>query len=231
MDVADNFFLDCTRQARYRPARHPAKNNKSGGIVSTGKEWFLALLAVAGMAMSSASMAQFDGIYFGGGFTRFKATETALDPATQSSFTLGNEDHQGGFNGFLGYAFTFGNLVNIGLEGSYSGQVGKVSVMSLGLTVADGLEEAAAFSILPGFKLGTSALIYGRVGTAQAKLKAQDGSFSQTHKGMLYGLGMKGAVAKNASVLVEYQNYDMKEKDGVKPEATGVLLGVQYSFN
>jgi len=29
---------------------------------------------------------------------------------------------------------------------------------------------------------------------------------------------------------VEYQNYDMKEKDGIKPEATGVPLGVQYGF-
>ena len=198
--------------------------------MSIRKIAFTALLAVAGMAMSSASMAQFDGIYFGGGFTRFKATETALDPATQSSFTLGNEEHQGGLNGFLGYAFTFGSLLNIGLEGSYSGQVGKVSVMSLGLTVADGLEEAGAFSILPGFKFGTTGLVYARIGAAQAKLKAQDGSFSQTHKGMLYGLGMKQAVTKNVSLLVEYQNYDMKEKDGIKPEATGVLVGVQYGF-
>ena len=80
-------------------------------------------------------------------------------------------------------------------------------------------------SFLPGLKLGNGALIYGRVGAAQAKLKSATCNSSLTYKGMLYGIGMKGAVAKNLALVVEYQNYVLKEKEGAKPEAVGVMLG------
>ena len=190
---------------------------------------FAALLAAAGMAISSASMAQFDGLYIGGGFTRFKASETANDPVTDSSMTLGVADHQGGFNGNVGLAFSL-QMLSLGVEASYAPQVGKITVRTAGTDFSDGIEDAAAVSILPGLKLGTGALLYARIGAAQAKLKSQSGGFSQTHKGTLYGLGMKGAVAKNLAVVVEYQNYDLKEKEGVKPEAVGVMLGAQFTF-
>jgi opacity protein-like surface antigen len=197
--------------------------------VSTRKILFGALLAAAAMAMSSASMAQFDGLYIGGGFTRFKASETANDPVTDSSITLGVADHQGGFNGNVGFGFSV-SMLHLGVEASYSNQVGEITVRTGGTDFSDGVEEAGAVSILPGLKLGTGALIYARFGAAQAKLKSQSGGFSQTHKGTLYGLGMKGAVAKNLALVVEYQNYDLKEKEGVKPDAVGVLLGAQYTF-
>ena len=188
-----------------------------------------ALLAAAAMATSSASLAQFDGFYIGGGFTRFKASETANDPTTDSSITLGVADHQGGLAGNVGFGLSM-SVLYLGVEGSYSGQVGKVTVRTNGTDLSDGVEEAAAVSILPGLKLGTGALIYGRIGAAQAKLKSQSGDFSQTHKGTLYGLGMKGAVAKNLAVVVEYQNYDLKEKEGIKPESVCVVLGFQYTI-
>lgn len=188
-----------------------------------------ALLAAAAMATSTAGIAQFDGIYIGGGFTRFKASETANDAVTDSSITLGVADHQGGFNGNVGFGFSL-SLLHLALEASYSNQIGKVTVRSGGAEISDGLEEAGAFSILPGLKLGTGALIYARIGMAQAKLKAQSGGFSQTHKGTLFGVGMKGAVAKNLALVVEYQNYDMKEKEGIKPDAVGLLLGAQFTF-
>jgi opacity protein-like surface antigen len=197
--------------------------------VSIRKILFAAMLAAAAMATSTASMAQFDGLYIGAGFTRFKASETATDPVTDSSVTLGVADHQGGFNGNVGFGFSV-SVIHVALEASYSNQVGNITVRSGGTDISDGLEEAGAVSILPGVKLGTGALIYGRIGTAQAKLKAQSGGFSQTHKGTLYGVGMKGAVAKNLALVVEYQNYDMKEKEGIKPDAVGVLLGAQYTF-
>jgi opacity protein-like surface antigen len=190
---------------------------------------FGALLAAAAMAMSSASMAQFDGLYIGGGFTRFKASETANDPVTDSSITLGVAGHQGGFNGNIGFAFSV-SMLSLGVEASYSNQVGEITVRTGGTDFSDGVEEAGAVSILPGFKLGTGALIYARIGAAQAKLKSQSGDFTQTHKGTLYGIGMKGAVAKNLALVVEYQNYDLKAKEGIKPDAVGVLLGAQYTF-
>jgi len=211
------------------PANKKTNNKKKGGFVSIRKIAFAALLAVAGMATSSASMAQFDGLYIGGGFTRFKASETANDPVTDSSVTLGAADHQGGLNGFLGFGVSL-SVLHLAVEGSYSSQVGKITVRSGGVDVSDGVEEAGAVSIMPGLKLGTSALIYARIGMAQAKLKSQTGDFTQTHKGTLFGLGMKGAVHKNLCLVVEYQNYDLKEKEGIKPDAVGVLLGAQYTF-
>ena len=197
--------------------------------MSIRKILFAALLAGAGMAMSTASMAQFDNLYIGGGFTRFKASETANDPATDSSITLGVADHQGGFNGNVGFAFSV-SVLSFGVEASYSNQVGKITVRTAGVDVSDGVGDAAAVSFLPGLKLGTGALLYGRIGAAQAKLKSESGDFSQTHKGMLYGVGMKGAVARNLALVVEYQNYVLKEKEGIKPESVGVLLGAQYTF-
>ena len=188
-----------------------------------------ALLAAAAMATSSVSMAQFDGLYIGGGFTRFKASETANDPVSDSSITLGVADHQGGLNGNVGFGVSM-SILHLAVEASYSNQVGEITVRAGGTDFSDGVEEAAAVSILPGLKLGTGALIYARIGAAQAKLKAQSGGFSQTHKGTLFGVGMKGAVTKNLALVVEYQNYDLKEKEGIKPDAVGLLLGAQYSF-
>jgi len=205
-------------------------NKKKGVFVSTRKILFGALLAAATMAMSSTSMAQFDSIYFGGGFTRFKATETFTDPVSVSSVTFGNDSHQGGFNGFLGYGLGLGSLVHIALEGSYSSQVGQASATAFGVTTNHGLEEAAALSILPGLKFTPTGLFYARIGAAQAKYKDSQGTFSQTHKGTLFGVGMKQEVARHAALLVEFQNYVMKEKDGLKPESTGVLLGFQFSL-
>ena len=199
--------------------------------MSIRKIAFAALLAVAGMAMSSASMAQFDGIYIGGGFTRFKAFET-LDnffgvPGLRGTGSA--EDHQGGFNGNVGYGFSL-SILHLAVEASYSNQIGKTTLKFNGQEFSDELKDAAAVSIMPGLKLGTGALIYARIGAAQAKFQAQSVGTKETRNGTLYGLGMKGAVHKNLCLVVEYQNYDLKEKDGFKPEAVGVLLGAQYTF-
>jgi opacity protein-like surface antigen len=198
--------------------------------VSIRRILFAALLAGAAMAMSTASLAQFDGLYIGGGFTRFKASETLPDfPFVGDSTTIGVQDHQGGFNGNAGFGFSL-SMLYLAVEASYSSQIGKITVTRGGTDFSDGVEQAGAVSILPGLKLGTGALIYARIGTAQATLKSQSGDFSQTHKGTLFGIGMKGAVAKNLALVVEYQNYDLKEKEGVKPDAVGVVLGAQYTF-
>ena len=66
--------------------------------MSFKKILFAAVLAAAGMTMSSTSMAQFDGLYIGGGFARFTAVETAVDSVNNSSITFGGDQHQGGFN-------------------------------------------------------------------------------------------------------------------------------------
>ena len=199
--------------------------------MSIRKFAFAALLAVAGMTVSSASMAQFDGLYLGLGFTRFKAFET-LDnffgvPGLRGTGSA--EEHQGGFNGNIGYGFGMG-ILHLAVEASYSNQVGKATLQFNGQEFSDELKDAAAVSILPGLQLGTSALIYARVGTAQAKFQAASVDTTDKRNGTLLGLGMKGAVHKNLCLVVEYQNYAFKEKDGFKPEAVGVVLGAQYTF-
>lgn len=199
--------------------------------MSIRKFAFAALLAVAGMTVSSASMAQFDGLYLGLGFTRFKAFET-LDnffgvPGLRGTGSA--EEHQGGFNGNIGYGFGMG-ILHLAVEASYSNQVGKATLQFNGQEFSDELKDAAAVSILPGLQLGTSALIYARVGTAQAKFQAASVDTTDKRNGTLLGLGMKGAVHKNLCLVVEYQNYTFKEKDGFKPEAVGVVLGAQYTF-
>jgi hypothetical protein len=41
---------------------------------------------------------------------------------------------------------------------------------------------------------------------------------------------MKQALGSNGALVVEYQNYEMNEKDGIQPRATGVLIGLQFSL-
>jgi opacity protein-like surface antigen len=197
--------------------------------VSIRKTFFAALLSVAGMAISPASVAQIDGLYVGGAFARFTATETSIDPATDSSITFGGENHQGGFNVNAGFGGSVGPLY-LGAEVSYTNQIGEIMVRVLGTEIIDGLEEAAAVSILPGIKFGNTGLLFARIGAAQAKLKGSDGSFSQKHDGLLFGIGMKQALGSRGAVVVEYQNYDFKEKEGLEPRATGVLIGLQFSL-
>jgi hypothetical protein len=197
--------------------------------VSFRKILFAALLAAAGMAMSSASMAQFDGLYIGGGLARFTAVETAVDSVNNSSITFGGDKHQGGFNVFAGLGGSVGPL-HLAAEASYSNQIGEINVRIMGVDVVDGLEEAAAVSLLPGIKFGNTGLLYARIGATQAKLKGADGSFTQTHDGVLFGLGTKLALGSNGAIVVEYQNYDLKEKEGIQPRATGVLIGLQLTL-
>src|SRR6185503_19364275 len=186
--------------------------------MSIRKISFAALLAAAGMTMSSASMAQFSGLYIGGGFGRFKATETFTDPATNSTTTFGAEDYLGGWNVNAGFGGSAGPLY-LAVEASYMNQVGEVSLRVNGVTFADALEDVAAVSILPGIKFGPDGLAYLRIGAAQAKLVGADGRFSQKHDGLVYGIGMKQAVGRHGAVFVEFQNYEFKEKGGLKPAA------------
>jgi outer membrane protein with beta-barrel domain len=197
--------------------------------VSFKKILFAALLAAAGMAMSSTSMAQFDGLYIGGGFARFTAVETAIDSVSNSSITFGGDRHQGGFNVNAGLGGSVGPI-HLAAEVSYSNQIGEINVRIMGVDVIDGLEEAAAVSLLPGIKFGNTGLLYARIGATQAKLKGADGSFTQKHDGVLFGVGTKLALGSNGAIVVEYQNYDMKEKEGIQPRATGVLIGLQFSL-
>jgi opacity protein-like surface antigen len=84
-------------------------------------------------------------------------------------------------------------------------------------------------SVLPGYKFGPNTLGFVRVGAAQAKLKAEGGP-SQTHNGIVFGIGVKQAVSPNLALSLEYQNYDLEEKDDLTPRSTGVVLGVQFTF-
>ena len=156
----------------------------------------------------------------------FKATETAS--ASGSTLTAGNEDHQAGLNLNAGFGHSFGSFHLAG-EVAFTSQIGEVTAQLGGFSFTDSLEEAITLSVLPGYKFGPNSLGFVRVGAAQAKLKAEGGP-SQTHSGIVFGIGVKQAVSRNLAVSLEYQNYDLEEKDGLTPRSTGVVLGVQFAF-
>ena len=185
----------------------------------------LALSAVAGSAC-----AQYDGLYVGGGVGMYKGS-VEFNPG---AFTAGDTKHRSGVNLNIGYGHTFDKF-NLAGELSYTNTIGRVSP-GAGFTAK--LDDAWAWSILPGYKLSNSALLYGRLGMASAKTSGNAllPDSGKTHRGALYGVGVKLAMDKNWSGVVEYQSYDLKSKDypigggSAKPSASGIVLGAQYAF-
>jgi len=198
---------------------------------------FRNILAIAGFALAAvgtSAFAQFDGIYAGAGLSFTKGT-MEFD---NGGGTVGDNKHRMGLNLNVGYGHSFGNF-NLAGELSYADKLGRIDSVSLGGPSAN-LEKAWALSVLPGFKVGNNALLFGRVGWAQAKTAgsafttANIGAGSQKHDGTLWGIGGKYAFTRNVSAVVEYQVYDLNSKSyagqGVKPQSTGIVLGVQYAF-
>ena len=188
------------------------------------------LLAALGTALAaSAAHAQFDGIFFGGGLGLYKATIEV-----PGAFTFGNDKHMAGLNLNAGYGRSFGQF-NLAGELRYANEIGKVDVSAI--SVSGKLQNAWSVSVLPGYKFGDAALVFGRLGYTRAELT---GSFlnpdgSKTHTGWLWGLGAKGAFTRNLSLSVEYQFYDLKSENypingPLQPASTGVLIGVQYTL-
>jgi opacity protein-like surface antigen len=185
--------------------------------------------ALAFALAASAAHAQFDGIFFGGGIGLYKATVEVPD-----AFTFGNNKHMAGLNLAAGYGRSFGQF-NLAGEARYANEIGKIDVSAV--SVSAKLENAWSLSVLPGYKFGNAALVFGRLGYTRAEL---NGSFlapdsSKTHTGLLWGLGAKAAFNRNLSLTVEYQFYDLKREDypvngPLQPAATGIVVGVQYAL-
>ena len=95
--------------------------------MSTRKILVAALLAAAAMAMSTASMAQFDGLYIGGRVHQVQSLRDGPRSRHRLAGTLGVSDHQGGFNGNVGFGFSM-QMLSLGVEASYANQIGKVTV-------------------------------------------------------------------------------------------------------
>jgi len=186
-------------------------------------------VALATVLAASSAHAQFDGIFFGGGIGLYKATVEVPD-----AFTFGNDKHIAGINLAAGYGRSFGQF-NIAGEARYANEIGKVDVSAF--SVSAKLQNAWSFSVLPGYRFGNAALVFGRLGYTRAELT---GSFlnpdsSKTHTGWLWGLGAKAAFNRNLSLSVEYQFYDLKREDypingPLQPSSSGVVIGVQYAL-
>jgi opacity protein-like surface antigen len=153
--------------------------------------------------------------------------------------TLGNSADKAGINLAAGYGHSFGNF-NIAAEGSYINTLGEVD---FGAGFKGTLKDGWALSVLPGYKFGDRALMFARLGYAQAKTTGNIltdglGTSGQTHSGLLYGIGAKAAFNRNLSLTVEYELYDLKGKnypfsgftEEIAPKAAGVVLGVQYTL-
>ena len=188
------------------------------------------IVAALGIALGAgAAHAQFDGIFFGGGVGFYKATVQVPD-----AFTFGNDKHVAGLNLNAGYGRSFGELHLAG-EARYANEIGKVDLP--GVAVSAKLDNAWSISVLPGYKFGNNALLFGRLGYTRAELKGSflDPDTAKTHTGWLWGIGAKGAFSRNLALSVEYQFYDLKRKDypingPLQPAATGIVIGVQYAL-
>lgn len=186
-----------------------------------------AALAIA--LAASAAHAQFDGIYLGGGIGLYKATVEV-----PNAFTFGGNKHVAGLNLAAGYGRSFGQF-NVAGEARYANEIGKIDVSAV--PVSAKLENAWSLSVLPGYKFGNAALLFGRLGYTRAKLTGSflDPDSSKTHTGWLWGLGAKAAFNRNLSLSVEYQFYDLKREDypvngPLQPASSGIVIGVQYAL-
>jgi opacity protein-like surface antigen len=188
------------------------------------------LMAALSTALAaSAAHAQFDGIFFGGGIGLYKATVEV-----PGAFTFGNDKHDAGLNLNAGYGRSFGQF-NLAGEVRYANEVGKIDVSAVSLSAK--LRNAWSLSVLPGYKFGDAALLFGRLGYARAELSGNflDPDSSKTHTGWLWGVGAKGALSRNLALSVEYQFYDLKSEDypingPLQPSSNGVVIGVQYTL-
>jgi len=202
------------------------------------KKILAATVLGAGMVAGSAH-AQFDGFYLGAGLSFFKGEAELSTPLLASKGTRSDDGYRAGLNLNAGYGHSWGNF-NLAGEFSYLGNPGKFNYTFLGTPVGVEHEGHWALSVLPGYKLNNSTMLFGRLGYAQGKSSLNIGGTvgEEKFKGTMYGIGVKHAFNRKWSGVFEYQMLSMRSKDpatfggftSLKPNPSGFVLGAQYSF-
>lgn len=126
----------------------------------------------------------------------------------------------------LGDNFVLGLGVDAGLSSLKSGSV---------LGADAGLYDMYSLYLAPGVSLSDSVLLYGKLGTANARVKYSGASSgSQDISGLAYGLGVRMYYDRNVYFNLEYQqfHYDDKHVGNITlgEQSNQFSVGVGYRF-
>jgi opacity protein-like surface antigen len=180
------------------------------------------------MAMGTANASNFDGAYAGVTLGSYQTdVDISVSGATAS---IPDDGNQIGLGVQLGYNKSFSGF-NLGAEFQYQGNQGKASLSTVDMEITNGY----SLSIMPGFEINESILVYGRLGIGSIDVEASVDSLSETESfdTTVLGLGIKGNISENMDVSFEYKQLKAdKTISGYKfePESTGLELGLQYRF-
>lgn len=195
------------------------------------------LLAIALSVVSinaSAASSNFEGFYIGASASalkldaKLKSTDPTIKFSDGDSTSLGVN---------LGYGTVNGSFY-VGAEAALRNNYGKAED-STGLIKVEG-KQGWDLSILPGYLINQTTLIYGRIGitsiNGEMTIPVLSLSGSEDMDGMICGLGLQKAFTENLSGKIEYTHVtaskSFNELGGYKieGEATGASVGIQYTF-
>jgi OOP family OmpA-OmpF porin len=194
--------------------------NIKGGFMSIRKNSIAALLAAAGMAISSASMAQAKpaetGFYAGASFGQSEA-----DGSCPAGFSCDFKDTE--WKIFGGYRINrnFAAEVFYANHGEISVKVGGASATAESSTFG-----IAALGILP---LGGNFELFGKLGIGSTSVDATatagglSAGASDSGSDLLFGVGAVYNFNRNLGVRAEYEHYN-------DSEINVLSIGVQYRF-
>lgn len=190
-----------------------------------------ALLATAGANAAS----DFDGSYVGVGATMGKGTWS------ESVLTTNEGSFEVGANLNAGYGTTFGSFY-LGGDFAYNtngGDLGKNTMVVSRVTInTQAKAKSSKFvSIVPGFVVAPSTMIYGRFGIGSGDFEVSAiGSNGRsaavgTNGGLkTIGAGVRYNVIKNVSAIAEISQTTAFNTDGAEPRIQTITAGVQYRF-
>jgi OOP family OmpA-OmpF porin len=186
--------------------------------MSIRKALIAVLLAAAGMAVSSASMAQSaeKGFYAGASFGQSEA-----DGSCPTGFSCDFKDTD--WKIFGGYRF----MRHLAVEGFYADH-GEITVKSGAVTATaqSSTFGVAAVGILP---LGGNFELFGKLGVGSTSVDATasapgvSAGASDSGSDVLYGVGALYNFTRNLGVRAEYERYN-------DSEINVLSIGVQYRF-
>lgn len=138
-----------------------------------------------------------------------------------------------------GFAMTPDWVMTLGLSyGLNSADTGSIAYTFTGAqTLTTKVKEHVAVSMAPGYRVGSSALVYGKLSYHQIKAEYTDtltGSGSITPTGTGVGFGAAFALAPHLELRTEYEavNYDAKTVNltSVTTKQTALNVGLLYKF-
>jgi hypothetical protein len=181
-------------------------------------------------------------------FSMFAILNSACAGGLSMSLSLDRTQSSLEYNTVFGDNFNRStNDVNGRIEAAYTVDINQFVGLAVGADVGLGktriVKEDAEFSnayrksgdyrvfIQPEFRLTDLTTLTARVGFADGRFTAGDGSASVD--GRVYGIGIRTAISKHASVFLNYERTvykDDEEGDKVRLQADATRAGVQYRF-